>query len=312
MRPALSVVFFTASSGAGLGLLVWLLGAQLAGATDASRPDFRAAAVLAALLVTAGLLSSTLHLANPRNAWRSFARFRTSWLSREGVLAVALYPLAALHLWLGQRASPAVPLTAAALAALALATVVCTAMIYACLKTVPRWRTWHTPAGYLLVALAGGGLLWRAVGSTWGDGAPPSAGVPIGLVVAAGLVKAAFYAKFSRRVHATLNEALAVPETAPPGHVQGRVRLLDAGHSHGTFLTHEFGFELARERAGALRATMFALTLGAPLALAALGAGPLAAWAAAACFLAGVLVERWLFFAQAEHVVRLYHGQQRV
>jgi DMSO reductase anchor subunit len=28
--------------------------------------------------------------------------------------------------------------------------------------------------------------------------------------------------------------------------------------------------------------------------------------------LAGVAVERWLFFARAEHVVRLYHGQPTV
>jgi DMSO reductase anchor subunit len=40
------------------------------------------------------------------------------------------------------------------------------------------------------------------------------------------------------------------------------------------------------------------------------GALPIAA--AVVCFLGGVLLERWLFFAQAEHVVRLYHGQQRV
>jgi DMSO reductase anchor subunit len=309
VKPALSVIFFTVSSGAGLGLAVWLLVAQLAGRADPSQRGFLVAAALAGLMVSAGLLSSTLHLANPRNAWRAFSRFRSSWLSREGVLAVALYPLAALHLWLSLRGASVAPLTAAALALLCLATVACTAMIYACLKTVPRWRTWHTPASYLLYALAAGGLLWSAIGATW-DGRAPQAGAALGFAGAAALVKAAFYAKFSRRVHATLNEALAVPLTAAPGHVQGRVRLLDAGHTHGTFLTHEFGFELARGRAGQLRAAMFVLTLPAPLLLA--GAGPAGAWAAAGCFLAGVLVERWLFFAQAEHVVRLYNGQPSV
>jgi DMSO reductase anchor subunit len=61
---------------------------------------------------------------------------------------------------------------------------------------------------------------------------------------------------------------------------------------------------------------MFVLTLPVPLVLlraGSAGQGGVGLLAAAAiCFLGGVLLERWLFFAQAEHVVRLYHGQQRV
>ena len=309
MKPALSIIFFTVASGAGFGLAGWTLVQQLAGHTHAGQRGFWIAVGLAAVLVTAGLLSSTLHLANPRNAWRAVARFRSSWLSREGVLALVFYPLAALHLWASLDAPAVAPLTAALLASLALATVVSTAMIYACLKTVPRWRTWHTPVAYLLYALAAGGLQWTAIAVSTGADVPGT-GLVIGLVIAAALVKLAYYAKFSRRVHATLNEALAVPETAAAGRVQGRVRLLDAGHTHGTFLTQEFGFVLARGRAGALRAAMFVLTL-APVLLLGIWGLP-GAWVAVVAFLVGVLLERWLFFAQAEHVVRLYHGQQSV
>jgi DMSO reductase anchor subunit len=111
MKPALSVIFFTVSSGAGLGLAVWLLAMQLTGRVDASNRQFWLAFAVAALLVTAGLISSTLHLANRRNAWRAFARFRSSWLSREGVLAIALYPIAALHAWLSFRQADAARVT---------------------------------------------------------------------------------------------------------------------------------------------------------------------------------------------------------
>ncbi|MEI6546530.1 MAG: DmsC/YnfH family molybdoenzyme membrane anchor subunit, partial [Burkholderiales bacterium] len=131
MKPALSVIFFTVSSGAGLGLAVWLLVMQLIGRVDASQRLFWLAFVLAAVLVTAGLMSSTLHLANRRNAWRAFARFRSSWLSREGVLAVALYPMAALHAWLSVQHADAARITGLLLIGLSLSTVVCTAMIYA-------------------------------------------------------------------------------------------------------------------------------------------------------------------------------------
>jgi DMSO reductase anchor subunit len=311
MKPALSVILFTVASGAGLGLAAWTLAWQLADRVDGSVRAFWVAVALAAVLLTLGLLSSTRHLANPRNAWRAFARFRHSWLSREGVLAVAFYPLAALHLLLSAIGDPRARATAVATIVLAVAIVVCTAMIYACLKTVPRWRTWHTVAAYLLYALATGGLLWGAILATDGRAAPSAALLLVPLVAAAA-VELAWDAKFSERVHATLNEALAVPEAAPPGRVGGRVRLLDAGHAHATFLTNEFGFVLARERASSLRIAMLGLTFAVPVAAVLLAPGALGLWIAAAALLAGVLLERWLFFARAEHVVRLYHGAPRV
>jgi DMSO reductase anchor subunit len=311
MKPALSVIFFTVASGAGLGLAVWALAWQLAGRVDGATRAFWIAVALAAVLLTLGLLSSTRHLANPRNAWRAFARFRSSWLSREGVLAVAFYPLAAVHLLFSATGDPRARITAVATIGLALAIVACTAMIYACLRTVPRWRTWHTVAAYLLYAIATGGLLWAAILASDGRAAP-SAALLLAPVVAAAVVKLAWDAKFSARVHATLNEALAVPEAAPPGRVGGRVRLLDPGHAHATFLTNEFGFVLARERAAALRNAMLVLTLVVPLAVVPLAPGPAGGWGAALALLAGVLLERWLFFARAEHVVRLYHGATRV
>ena len=311
MKPALSVILFTVASGAGLGLAAWTLAWQLAGRVDGATRAFWIAVAVAAVLLTLGLLSSTRHLANPRNAWRAFARFRSSWLSREGVLALAFYPLAAVHLLLSAIGDPRAGVTAVATLALALAIVVCTAMIYACLRTVPRWRTWHTVAAYLLYALATGGLLWAAILASDGR-ATPAAALLLAPVVGAAVVKLAWDAKFSARVHATLNEALAVPEAAAAGRVGGRVRLLDPGHAHATFLTNEFGFVLARERAAALRVAMLVLTLAVPAA-ALLGIpGAAGAWGAAAAMLAGVLLERWLFFARAEHVVRLYHGASRV
>ena len=96
MKPALSVIVFTVLSGAGLGLLICTVLARLAG--EAAGGVWRAA-VLAIVLLSVGLVSSSLHLANPRNAWRAFARFATSWLSREAVFAALLYPLVAVWLF---------------------------------------------------------------------------------------------------------------------------------------------------------------------------------------------------------------------
>jgi sulfite dehydrogenase (quinone) subunit SoeC len=61
-----------------------------------------------------------------------------------------------------------------------------------------------------------------------------------------------------------------------------------------------------------LRWLTSALLAGGPvlgLVLSGLGAGPATAWLALAALslLAGSVVERWLFFAQARHVVTLYY-----
>ena len=304
MKPALSVIFFTVSSGAGLGLLVWLLIASLM--AEHIRMDattFYWGAAIAAALITAGLVSSTLHLANRKNAIYALTRIRTSWLAREGLLALLLYPLAALHLYALQSGLPQVtPFTLGLLIADAIAVLYCTGMIYGCLKTIPRWNTWMTPVKYVLFGLMSGTVLLPAVLSL----RPPEVG-PIGkpmvaiVLLAGGLVLYFTYLlKHPRKQH-TINDAL--------GFQQGKVRLLDVGHSHGTFLTNEFGFSVAREKARLLRWVAIFCAFIVPLLLCYFTKW---FWAASVICMVGLLVERWLFFAEAEHVVRLYHGQQRV
>ncbi len=304
MNPALSVIFFTVSSGAGLGLLVWLLIASLM--ADHIRMDattFYKGAAIAAALITAGLISSTLHLANRKNAIYALTRIRTSWLAREGLLALLLYPLAALHLYALQSGLPQVtPVTLWLLIADAIAVLYCTGMIYGCLRTIPRWNTWMTPVKYVLFGLMSGAVLLPAVLSL----RPPEVG-PVGkpmvaiLLLALGLVLyLAYLLKHPRKQH-TINDAL--------GFLQGNVRLLDVGHSHGTFLTNEFGFSVARVKARLLRWIAIFCAFILPMMLCYFTKW---FWIASLICVIGLLVERWLFFAEAEHVVRLYHGQQRV
>ncbi|MGB0847531.1 MAG: dimethyl sulfoxide reductase anchor subunit family protein, partial [Thiolinea sp.] len=163
MHPALSVIFFTVASGAGYGLFVLLAIAHLFGLVDVDGNTMLWGGVLSLFLITAGLLSSVGHLANPKNAWRAFFRFRTSWLSREGVFAVLFYPFGFFYLlaaWLADGAVGALTLVLGVLAVLlALITVFCTGMIYGCLKTIRQWNTSLTPTNYLLLGLASGAVL---------------------------------------------------------------------------------------------------------------------------------------------------------
>ena len=154
MHPAPSVLIFTVLSGLGFGCMVFL-------GTSAHLYGWPAATLwgLGYALAIAGLLASTFHLGHPERAWRAFSQWRTSWLSREGLAAVATLiafaPVALSDVFgLGWSRLPGL-----IGGALALVTLFTTSMIYAQLKTVPRWNHWTTPAQFFAFAVAGGALL---------------------------------------------------------------------------------------------------------------------------------------------------------
>ena len=306
MRPALSVIFFTVSSGAGLGMIVWLV--LFDSMFGMSRIPQNAIYVLLAMglgLTAAGLISSTLHLANPKNAWRAFSQVRTSWLSREGVFAVSLFPIAFLYALLHWSSAPnaMIVATGVLLGAIALAVLYCTGMIYACLKTIPRWHSGLVPIGYVMLGLYSGLLLALPVFAAFGDVAiGHKAAIVVVALMLALIVKAIYYLRFRTPIVShTINDALALGKKS--------IRLLDVGHTHGTFLTDEFCFVLARGHAQLLRTAAIVLGFVAPFVLLLVATNNVVglAFAGALC-LFGLLAERWLFFAEAEHVVRLYHG----
>ncbi len=254
-----------------------------------------------------GLLSSTLHLANPKQSWQSFRRFGSSWLSREGVFAVLLYPAMLLLLWQMPRPGLIRDLAAIVVVLLAAAILLCTAMIYACLKTVPHWNNWQVRNGKPLFGLMSGGLLLLAL---WPLYLPDrSVRIIVVVLLLVGLTfKYSYYLSYRRIGDAapTINEALKLGLEPGTGKINARVRLLDVGHSHGTFLTREFGYEVPRSRALGLR--LSALFFGFMLPVVVLLWWSGLEWLATASCIAGLLVERWLFFAEARHVVRRYHG----
>jgi len=312
MQPALSIIFFTVVSGAGLGLFIVLAVAGLFGAPQTGAA--LSACVAGLVLTTLGLVSSTLHLAKPKNAWRAFSRFRTSWLAREAVLAIIFYPLALAYtaLWWTRANALDNPVWVAVsllIGLIALATVFSTGMIYACLKTIRQWHTPLTPVNYVVLALMTGHLLLLALQDLAGGQVSAfEMEIALGLLAAGALMKLAYYAWIAPPQGPTINTAT--------GFTRANVRLLDVGHGAGTFLTEEFGFQLARRRRVLLRWCVFILgfVLPALLLLAglaqALAVRP-AALAAPALALAGIFIERWLFFAEAQHVVNLYHGRRQ-
>jgi DMSO reductase anchor subunit len=310
MHPAFSVIFFTVASGAGFGLFSLLFIAdtfKLGGGF--SQGQLVAGGLMAMALVVFGLLSSTFHLANPKNAWRAVSRFRTSWLSREGVFAIVFMPLALVYLGSIMFDSPQWLRVVSGFltAVMAWITVFSTGMIYACLKTIRQWNTPLVPANYLALGYASGSLLLLLGAVVAGLDTTPYIAMSALIISIAAVLKAIYYFWIrSPGLSPTINTAT--------GLTRAKVKLLDTGHTHGTFLTQEFGFQIARQKAGLLKIVVFVVgfVLGLMLVWVFNQQGAhVAAIVAAAAGLAGAAVERWLFFAEARHVVNLYHGAQR-
>ena len=315
MNPAYSVILFTTASGAGYGLLVWLaLGVAFAGIPPAGAVA-SVGLLLALALVTTGLLSSTLHLGRPERAWRAVTQWSTSWLSREGVLALATYVPAGLWLlvqWLAPGTWWTLPATLALLSAAgALATVWATGMIYQSLPTIRAWSEPLVAPIYVLLALATGAVLMAFLEAANGAAGPMMAMVGGLLLLAGALAKWLYW----RRID-------AAPRTWTAGSATGlgslgRVRPLDPPHTQANFVMREMGYAVARKHAQSLRLMALGAGFVGPAALLILASSlptvpaTVAVAVAALGAAVGVLAERWLFFAEAQHVVTLYYGAER-
>ncbi|MEN9850094.1 MAG: hypothetical protein RL128_257, partial [Pseudomonadota bacterium] len=280
MNPAPSVLLFTVLSGLGFGFLA-ALGVGLV------QPAGWTAFALWGLgygLTVGGLLASTTHLGRPDRAWRAFSQWRSSWLSREGIAAVAtlvvLAPVA-LSDWLGLGLSRLPGMVGGVLA---LATIATTSMIYAQLKTVPRWNHWTTPAQFFAFALAGGAMLA-------GQG-----GVAIALLALLAAALAAHWHFGDRRfgeVGATMGSATGLGDL-------GAVSVFDPAHTAGNYLMREMIFVVGRKHVAKLRVLALILACLIPALILMLPVHPVATAAAVALHLIGAFAARWLFFAQAE------------
>jgi DMSO reductase anchor subunit len=311
MHPAFSVILFSTLSGAGYGLIA-LTGLCFALGRLPLSPLFGLVALgLGFVLVTTGLLASTLHLGRPERALRALTQIGSSWLSREAVAAVATYlPLAALGLGWGVYGRGDGAMTLAALLAVvgSVATVYCTAMIYRSLKPVHQWANPHVVPVYLALALMTGALLLTALLQLWGRPDRLVAAVAVLATAGAVLLKERYW-----RFVDAMPGASTVGSATGLGKL-GQVRLLEPPHTGSNYLMKEMGFRVARKHALKLRRLALVAGFALPLLLslcAALIAGPIGAFAAllaAGSALAGVLVERWLFFAEAKHTVTLYYG----
>jgi len=290
MHPAPSVIFFSVFSGLGFGLLFWL-GLGWPSPTGIVAFVFFA---IAYLLAVGGLIASTFHLGRPERALKAFSQWKTSWLSREAICAVAALLLMAVYgggaVFLDQHWRVIGVLGGV----LSLGTVFTTSMIYAQLKTIPRWHSPLTPLNFLSLSIAGGALLAGQV--TWA----------LWLIVIAGGIQLATWIIGDTRFAAS---GTTLATATQLGQI-GSVRAFEPPHTGTNYLLREFVYVIGRKHAFKLRVIAMLLMTVLPVVLLLIPFSHAAGGLAVLAHVAGVLTTRWLFFAQAEHVVGLYYGKR--
>lgn len=290
MHPAPSLILFTLLSGMGFGLLVWL-------GFGLRAPTGLAAFILFGLgyaLSGAGLVAASFHLGHPERALKAFTQWRSSWLSREAVLAVATLVVMAPHAVASTFWAMRLPVFGWLGASLALATILATAMIYTQIRAVPRWHHWSAPPVFVLAGLAGGALLTAQIS------------LAAVLMAALGVAMVVHWVAGDRqfaRAGSTTGSATGLAGL-------GLVRLLEPPHSGQNYLLREMVHVVGRKHSAKLR--LIALGMGAalPAVLLMLPTGYLVVLLALVVHLVGMLAQRWLFFAEAEHVVGLYYSRR--
>lgn len=289
MHPAPSIIIFTTLSGAGFGMLAFL-------GLDVPAPRGWTAFGLFALayaLAAGGLGASVFHLGHPERAAKAFSQWRSSWLSREAWAAAITLGLMGLYgaglVFFDTR----IRVLGIPGGILALATVVATSMIYMQMQSVPRWNHWSPPVLFLGYALASGALL---------TGRTELARTLLPLIL---ILQAVAWIDQDRRER----EAETTPATATGLGGIGSVRAFEPPHTGPNYLTREMVFRVGRRHARKLRLVSVTLAAALPTLLLFLPFGSWLILPAALSHFLGVLIQRWLFFAEARHVVSFYYGR---
>ena len=322
MRPDFSVLLLTTLIGVGQGLFLALFTVQLYALAGLLPPPsahafYAHGSLLALVFLAGGLVASFFHLGRPERAWRSAAKWRTSWLSREVIVLPAfmgiVFLFGAAHLTEWKPVLATLPsglaidttlVLGAAGTVLAFALFVCTAMIYACLPFLREWASPLTVVNYALLGGASGFALAAAFAAMV---APELTRFLAGWAFVITLLGAA-----SRIASLIRNGRLKPKSTLQTaiGIKHPRIVQKSMGFMGGSFNTREF----FHGRSGAvLRSVKWVFLLAAfaaPMALLALGWTGAPAGVLVVAFVVqylGLLAERWFFFAQANHPQNLYY-----
>lgn len=322
MHPTFSIIFLTTLIGVGQGLFLALYSGQLYSVFKLlphqhSVHFYALGSLIALLFLVAGLFSSFFHLGRPERAWRTASSWRTSWMSREVIVlpvfmsSVAVWGLMHYLGWnpvlfsLGNAFQVDLSLLTGAVATmLCFALFLCTGMIYACVKMLQEWATPLTVINYTLLGWASGFTLATAFADFHGAGLTEFFGNwAIILTILAFFGRGASLFRNARlKPKSTMESAIGIRHA--------RIEQKAQGSMGGSFNTREYFHGASEGKYQNVKWLFLVLVFPIPLALLSSGLMSGAPSLFFAAFLAqyfGLILERWFFFAQANHPQNLYY-----
>ena len=324
MHPAFSVIFLTVLIGAGQGLFLALFTTQVI-QPSAVLPEkfgfgfYVIGSAIAVGLLVLGLFSSFFHLGHPERAWRSAAKWKTSWLSREvivlplAMLMIFLYGLAhyfnykeTLFILSGGTVVDTTILLGMVAVITTFALFICTAMIYGCIKFLQEWHSPLTVVNFSLLGIASGFTLATALSAYMGtEFTQFYASTAIVLTVVAAIFRIISLIRNSKiNPKSDLKSAIGVNHPV--------IKQISQGSMGGSFNTREYFHGKKMSFVKNMKYIFLILTFVVPLVLLFLSLGnavfliPVIAFAVQ---ILGLLAERWYFFADANHPQNLYYQQ---
>ena len=310
MRPQFSIIFFTTLAGMAQGLLFFLALINLEAPVFSASFISMLALPASFILLTLGLVASFFHLGHPERAWRAAMMWRTSWLSREVIALPAVMLLTAMTFFYIQ--SGVVP--AWLWAAVIMGTLVlwiCTAKIYQCIRFIQEWSHPSTLTNFILLGLSSGGLLLEFLLLVWND---PN--TPLGISLISGVNFILLFLALNLKLWIWRRNQKLKPKSnlASATGIKGmNIRQTSMGFMGGSFNTREFFHHQTDRVINNIRKVILLMVYVGPMLLLALNMSSPSAFQIALALLMhylGLLAERWMFFAEANHPQNLYY--QRV
>ena len=322
MHPAFSVIFLTTLIGVGQGLFLALYTGQLYSVVNVlpvqdSHDFYGLGSLLALVFLFGGLVASFFHLGRPERAWRSAAQWRTSWLSREVIVLPAFMGMTAIYglihyfelnpvlfSFSGTITVDLSLLVGAVNTVLAFTLFFCTGMIYAAIKFLQEWATPLTVVNYTLLGGASGFTLAAAFAAYIGSELVAFYGAwSIIITVVALISRSASLFRNARIKHkSTMSSAIGIRHA--------NIEQKSRGFMADSFNTREYFHGAPAMIFQAVKWVFLVLVFPVPIVLLSIGLGSQLANVLLLAFIvqyAGLIAERWFFFAQSNHPQNLYY-----
>ncbi len=321
MHPAFSVIFLTTLLGIAQGLFTALITAQVYTLVelvpvDESHKFYAVGTLIVIIFVALALFASFFHLGRPERAWRTVSQWRTSWLSRE-VIALPLFGAVAFMygviqwfgldfevLKLGQYSISFSLLVGLLGVALSFALFICTGMIYTCIRFLQEWSTPLTVINFTMLGLASGFTVATLYATFTAPGLVNMfGGWAIFITVVAAIT----------RISSLIRNSRIIPKSTPTSAIgvrHSKITQTAQGAMGGSYNTREYFHGKSDKFLKVIKWSFLVLAFVVPLVLLTTGLITKLAvvvLAAAVIQYVGLILERWFFFAQANHPQNIYY-----